>query len=118
MAHEVRHSIGGRISRPVATEQPGWDFDCEAIWQFRTFASNNIEAWTVASEAGYRFPTVRLKPRFSAKADISSGDHPNSVRLTPSFPRGTISESSLRLVPGRSTSLMCIRTWKQRYRET
>src|ERR1700675_2725325 len=75
-AHEVRHSIGGRISRPVATEQPGWDFDCEALWQFGTFASNNIEAWTVASETGYRFTTVRLKPRFSSKADISSGDHP------------------------------------------
>jgi hypothetical protein len=46
-AHEVQHFIGGRISRPVATEQPGWDFDCEALWRFGTFGPNNIEAWTV-----------------------------------------------------------------------
>jgi len=90
-AHEVRHSIGGRISRPVATEQPGWDFDCEALWQFGRFGLNNIEAWTVASETGYRFTTGRLKPRFSSKADISSGDHPGSSALgtfNPLFPKG------------------------------
>jgi hypothetical protein len=28
--------------------------------------------WTVATETGYRIPTIPLKPRFSAKADISS----------------------------------------------
>jgi hypothetical protein len=90
-AHEIRHSIGGRLSRPVATEQSGWDFDCEALWQFGTFGPSNIEAWTVASEAGYRFTTVRLKPRFSSKADISSGDHPGSSMLgtfNPLFPKG------------------------------
>jgi Alginate export len=90
-AHEIRHSIGGRLSRPVATERSGWDFDCEALWQFGTFGPSNIEAWTVASEAGYRFTTVRLKPRFSSKADISSGDHPGSSMLgtfNPLFPKG------------------------------
>jgi hypothetical protein len=90
-AQEVRHTLGARISRPVATERPGWDFDYEGLWQFGTFGSANIQAWTVASEAGYRFPTVRLKPRFSAKADISSGDHPSSNTLgtfNPLFPKG------------------------------
>jgi hypothetical protein len=90
-AQEVRHTLGGRISRPIATERPGWDFDYEGLWQFGTFGSGNIEAWTVASETGYRFPTVPLKPRFSAKADISSGDHPNSNTLgtfNPLFPKG------------------------------
>ena len=53
----------------------------------------NIRAWTVASETGYRLPTVVLKPRFSAKADISSGDHPKSDPNTlgtfnPLFPKG------------------------------
>src|SRR5262249_5885511 len=64
-------------------------FDCEALWQFGTFGSANIEAWTVASETGYRMPTVPLKPRFSVKADISSGDKPNSRTLgtfNPLFP--------------------------------
>jgi Alginate export len=90
-AQEVRHSIGGRFSRPIATEQPGWDFDDEALWQFGTFGSGNIRAWTVATETGYRFPNVPLKPRFSAKADISSGDHPASNTLgtfNPLFPKG------------------------------
>lgn len=90
-AQEVRHSLGGRISRPIATERSGWDFDAEALWQFGTFGSANIEAWTVASETGYRIPTIPLKPRFSAKADISSGDHPNSNTLgtfNPLFPKG------------------------------
>ena len=50
-AQEVRHSLGARISRPVATEGPGWDFDYEGLWQFGTFGSGNIQAWTVASEA-------------------------------------------------------------------
>ena len=90
-AQEVRHSLGGRISRPIATERPGWDLDDEALWQFGTFGSANIEAWTVATETGYRIPTIPLKPRFSAKADISSGDHPNSNTLgtfNPLFPKG------------------------------
>ena len=90
-AQEVRHSLGGRLSHPVATERPGWDFDYEALWQFGTFGSANIKAWTVASETGYRIPTIPLKPRFSARVDISSGDHPNSETLgtfNPLFPKG------------------------------
>jgi hypothetical protein len=90
-AQEVRHSLGARISRPIATEQPGWDFDYEGLWQFGTFRSDNIRAWTIASETGYRFPTVPLKPRFSTKADISSGDNPSSNTLgtfNPLFPKG------------------------------
>jgi hypothetical protein len=90
-AQEVRHSVGARISRPIATEKSGWDFDYEGLWQFGTFGSGDIRAWTVASETGYRFPAVRLKPRFSAKADISSGDNPSSKTLgtfNPLFPKG------------------------------
>jgi hypothetical protein len=67
------------------------DFDDEALWQFGTFGSGNIRAWTVATETGYRFPNMPLKPRFSVKADISSGDHPASNTLgtfNPLFPKG------------------------------
>ena len=88
---EVRHSIGARVSRPVATAKAAWDFDYEALWQFGTFGSDNIRAWTVASETGYRIPTLRLKPRFSVKADISSGDDPRSKTLgtfNALFPKG------------------------------
>src|ERR1700726_2614379 len=80
-------------ARPIATERPGWDFDYEALWQFGTFGAANIRAWTVASETGYRLPTAVLKPRFSAKVDISSGDHPKSDptilgTFDPLFPKG------------------------------
>src|SRR5262249_32974703 len=91
IAQEVRHSLGGRMSRPIAMERPGWDFDYEALWQFGSFGPDSIQAWTVATETGYRFTTVRLKPRFSAKADISSGDNPSSHTLgtfNPLFPKG------------------------------
>jgi len=91
VGHEVRHTIGARFSRPVAEMKPGWDFDYEALWQFGSFGSANISAWTVASETGYRLPTVPLKPRFSAKADISSGDDPRTNTLgtfNPLFPKG------------------------------
>src|ERR1700722_12003088 len=91
VGQEVRHSIGARLSRPVAQTKPGWDFDYEALGQFGSFGSVNIRAWTVASETGYRFSTVPLKPRFSAKADISSGDDPRKKTLgtiNPLFPKG------------------------------
>jgi len=90
-AHEIRHSLGVRVSRPVVSEHPGWDFDDEALWQFGRFGEENIRAWTVATETGYRIPTIPLKPRFSAKADISSGDHPatNTLRtFNPLYPKG------------------------------
>jgi hypothetical protein len=90
-AHEVRQSIGGRISRPVASEHPGWDFDDEALWQFGSFGAADIRAWTVATETGYRIPTIPLKPRFSTKADISSGDHAATNTLgtfNPLYPKG------------------------------
>ena len=90
-AQEVRHSLGARISRPIAKDKPGWDFNYEALWQFGTFGSNSIRAWSIASETSYGFPTVRLKPRFIARADISSGDNPNSKMLgtfNPLFPKG------------------------------
>jgi hypothetical protein len=91
VGQEVRHSIGARVSRSVAQTKPRLDFDYEALWQFGTFGSANIRAWTVASETGYRFPTLPLKPRFSVKADISSGDDPRTNILgtfNPLFPKG------------------------------
>ncbi len=90
-AHEVRQSLGIRASRPIAVDHPGWDFDDEALFQFGSFGSSNIRAWTVATETGYRIPTIALKPRFSAKADISSGDHPSTNTLgtfNPLYPKG------------------------------
>jgi hypothetical protein len=119
-AQEVRQSLGARISRPIATEHSGWDYDDEGLLQFGTFGSGNIRAWTIATETGYRFPTMPLKPRFSVKADISSGDHPSSNNLgtfNPLFPKGNYFGVLATTGPGpTSTSLTFILTSKRRSR--
>jgi hypothetical protein len=90
-AHELRQSLGARLWHPIADRQPGWDFDDEGVWQFGSFGSANIRAWTIASDTGYTVPTWRLRPRFSVKADASSGDNPKTNTLgtfNPLFPIG------------------------------
>jgi hypothetical protein len=90
-AQEVRHSLGARIFHPAATERPALDYDLEGVWQFGTFGSANIEAWTLASNTGVQFPRTHLKPRLSVNADIASGDHPGSNTLgtfNPLYPSG------------------------------
>ena len=85
-ASEQRHSLGARFWRPIAEKKPGWDFDDEAVWQFGSFGSAGLQAWTIASDTGYTIPTWRLKPRFSLKADISSGDNPRTNTLGTFYP--------------------------------
>jgi hypothetical protein len=85
-ATELRHSVAARLWRPIAAKEPGWDFDDEAVWQFGSFGSDAIRAWTVASDHGYSIPNLPLKPRFSLKADISSGDDPRSHTLGTFYP--------------------------------
>ena len=88
---ELRHTAGGRLWRPVATQERDWDFDYEGVWQFGSFGAAGIKAWTLASDTGYSFPTAPLRPRVSVKADISSGDDPRKSALgtfNPLFPIG------------------------------
>ena len=85
-APEQRQSLGIRFSRPIAEKERGWDFDYEGVWQFGSFGSAGLQAWTVASDTGYTVPAWRLKPRFSLKADISSGDNPRSNTLGTFYP--------------------------------
>jgi hypothetical protein len=90
-ATELRHTVGARLWRPIATKGSGADFDYEGVVQFGTFGSNDIRAWTFASDTGYSLTTVPLRPRFSIKADISSGDNPGSHTLgtfNPIYPIG------------------------------
>jgi hypothetical protein len=90
-AQEVRHTLGARLWRPIETKESGWDLDYEGVWQFGAFGSDSIRAWTFASENGYSMPNIPLKPRFSVKADISSGDDPRKNTLgtfNPIFPVG------------------------------
>ena len=85
-AHELRHSLGARVWRPISETRPGWDFDDEGLWQFGSFGSANIRAWTLSSDTGYTIPTWRLRPRFGLRADISSGDNPGTNTLGTFYP--------------------------------
>jgi hypothetical protein len=90
-ATELRHTAAARLWRQIATQEPGADFDYEGVVQFGTFGSDDIRAWTFASDTGYSLTTVPLRPRFSVKADISSGDNPGSHTLgtfNPIYPIG------------------------------
>jgi len=88
-AHEQRHSVGTRIwGRKL-----GWDYNLEFVYQFGTFGSGDIRAWTAASDVGYTFEKAPLKPRLALKANVTSGDdNPNNSDLqtfNPHFPRGS-----------------------------
>lgn len=90
-AQEVRHTLAARLWRPPSTSSSAWDYDYEGVWQFGTFGSGDIRAWTIASDTGYSLPTAPLRPRFSVKADISSGDNPARGTLgtfSPIYPVG------------------------------
>ena len=63
-AHELRHSLGARFSRHIATEKPDGISTTRAFGSSGPLASANIEAWTIATETGYRLPTALLKPRW------------------------------------------------------
>jgi len=90
-ATELRHTVGARVWRPIATKEQGLDFDYEGLMQFGTFGSDDIRAWTFASDTGYSLTRLPLRPRLSVKADISSGDNPGSHTLgtfNPIYPIG------------------------------
>jgi len=87
-AHELRHSLGTRIWG----HQAGWDYNFEFVYQFGSFGSGDIQAWTGASDTGFTFESAPLKPRLGLKANVTSGDDdPNNHDLqtfNPLFPRG------------------------------
>jgi Alginate export len=85
-ATELRHSVGARLWRPIAKKEGGLDFDYEGVFQFGSFGSADIRAWTLASDTGYSLASLPLRPRFSLKADISSGDNPRNHTLGTFYP--------------------------------
>src|SRR3984957_12952483 len=85
-ATELRHSAAARLWRPIAKKESGLDFDYEGVFQFGSFGSYDVRAWTLASETGYSFENVPLKPRLSVKSDISRGDNPQSHTLGTFYP--------------------------------
>ena len=70
IGREERHSIGARIWGRTKD----WDYNTEVLYQWGSFGQGSIRAWTTASDTGYRFESIKLRPRFGLKADIASGD--------------------------------------------
>jgi hypothetical protein len=85
-ASELRHSVAARLWRPTAKKESGLDFDYEGVLQLGTFGSDDLRAWTIASDTGYSVSSLPFRPRFSVKADISSGDNPHSHTLGTFYP--------------------------------
>jgi hypothetical protein len=86
--HELRHTLGTRLwGAPLP-----WEYNVELMYQFGTFNSGEIQAWSVASAARYNFSERPLKPRLGLRADVASGDKnrnsPNLQSFNPLFPSG------------------------------
>jgi hypothetical protein len=95
-APEERHSVGLRLWGQAS----GWDYNFESVYQFGTFGSSSIAAWTVASDTGFTFAAVPFRPRLGLKADIASGDRGQNGQTLGTFnalfPRGAyFNESAL-----------------------
>jgi hypothetical protein len=88
IGEEHRHSLGARFSGRAS----GWDYNMEAIYQFGTFGSGRIHAWTLASDWGFQFRGRKFEPRLGLKANVTSGDRDPTSRdlqtFNPLFPRG------------------------------
>jgi hypothetical protein len=85
---EIRHTIGARF---FGVREP-WDWDFEAHYQFGTFDRGDIRAWDVATQIGYTFVDLPLKPFVGLRATAISGDrNPDDHALqtfNPMFPLG------------------------------
>jgi hypothetical protein len=75
---ERRQTIGTRL---WGTAGP-WDYNNELTFQFGRFGPDNILAWAVSTETGYRIASIPLKPRLVIRAGAYSGDQtPSSGTL-------------------------------------
>jgi hypothetical protein len=54
-AHELRHTAGVRVFRPI---ENGLDYNWEANYQWGSFGSHSIRAWSVSTEIGFTFDRI------------------------------------------------------------
>lgn len=84
---ERRHSIGARLYRYGG----GFIYNVEAIYQFGTFSSGNINAYTASIDLGYSFDKTKFKPTINLKNDFVSGDRKqgdgNLQTFNPIYPK-------------------------------
>lgn len=88
-ADDFRNTIGLRAFRPTGN---GLDYNWEPNYQWGSFGSGAIHAWSVSTETGFTLDRTRFHPRPLLRADVYSGDsnspgHPLGT-FNPLFPRG------------------------------
>ena len=102
---EERESFGTRIWGTAN----GWDYNFESLYQGGRFGSDEISAWSVASDTGYTWTEAPDHPRLGLKADIVSGDrNPNGDTLgtfNALFPRGAYFNESALIGPANIIDL-------------
>lgn len=88
VANERRHTIGTRLWK----NNNGLIYDIEAAWQFGSFGTRHIRAWTTSFDIGYLFGNSKLKPLIAIRNDYISGDRgpgdPTLRTFNPLYPKG------------------------------
>jgi hypothetical protein len=88
-ANETRHTLGARIFRDT---DAGIGYNWEGNYQIGSFGSDQVRAWSISTETGYRFAQARFQPRPLLRVDAYSGDRIDDGNTlgtyNPYFPRG------------------------------
>ena len=67
---EQRETVGARLWG----SSEHWDYNQQYTFQWGRFRSNDIRAWAIATETGYRLDSMPFKPRLGINAAAYSGD--------------------------------------------
>lgn len=78
---ERRETVGTRLWG--STQH--WEYNDEFAFQFGNFRSDDIRAWSVSTEHGYRLESKPLQPRFGLRALALSGDRNPSSHTVGTF---------------------------------
>jgi hypothetical protein len=88
-ADDFRNTVGFRAFRLTGK---GVDYNWEPNYQWGSFGSGSIRAWSVSTETGFTFDRTRFHLRPLLRADVYSGDgNPANHALgtfNPLYPRG------------------------------
>lgn len=88
ITREKRHTTGVRFWKYGG----GFIYNLEAAYQFGSFGSENISAWTASADLGYSFENIKFKPTINLRNDYISGDKNkgdgNLQTFNPLYPKG------------------------------
>ena len=78
---EQRETVGTRLWGTT----DHWDYNDEFTFQWGSFRSDDIRAWAVSTETGYRIDSIPSSPRFGFRAVFVSGNQNPSSRTLGTF---------------------------------